>query len=104
MYRVEEVQERPLETALGSNAQLIAFEQLDVAHVAAGDLDGGIDDLLQDNSQFAGLPETHAQLLQPLHGGELRMKLVLGELRGLILGHLRSPPTRPTEVYSLRAL
>jgi len=28
MYRVEEVKERPLETEVGSNAQLIAFEQL----------------------------------------------------------------------------
>ena len=45
--------------------QLIVIEQLDVAHLGARDLDGGIEDLLQQQREIACLQQACTHLLHP---------------------------------------
>ena len=63
--RVEELEKRPLEPPLRGDPQQITVEQLDVAHLGAGDLDGGIKDLVQQQRKIAGLQQARTHLLHP---------------------------------------
>ena len=70
---VEVLEERPVEAAAGDDAQPVGgvVEQLDVAHVGAGDRDGRIHDLEEQRCRVARLDQARADLLELRHGGQI---------------------------------
>ena len=74
LNRVEELEERAVEAAARHDAQPAGgvVEQLDVAHVGAGDRDGRIDDLEEQRRRIARLDQARADLLELRHGGQIR--------------------------------
>ena len=60
--------------------QLIVIEQLDIAHLGAGDLDGGVKDVMQQQREIACLQQTCAHLLHPCDVLEALAQRLLGLL------------------------
>ncbi len=73
--RVEEFEERALETALRDNFQNTVFVQLDATHVGRCHVDAGVEDLVQKGDGIALAHQQRADLVHACCGLEIRAQL-----------------------------
>ena len=78
--RIEIVEERSVEPSLRRDPQTITLEQLDVAHLSARDLDGRIQNVVEQQPEIACLQQACTHLLHPRHVLEALAQQLLGLL------------------------
>ena len=95
MHGLEELKKRDLEAALYRDPQMITVEQLNVPHLGAGDVDRGIQDVVQQQRYIAGLQQPRAHLLHPC---DVVDGLTQGVLGTLALGNVVEAIDRADDV------